>query len=100
MLLFFFSEEESGKWILCNVVPKLQKWFDEMDQCDPSGQSLRLVSFEAYNELYQQLKEKYVKNITAVSIQFQILSIKYNMINDYGILGIYTLPMGLVYELM
>jgi len=61
------NDGESGAWIHNNVLPKLQKWFAEMDECDAIGaQSLRLVSFEAYNELYQHIKEKYVHNITSI----------------------------------
>nr|CAG4642587.1 EOG090X07W1 [Evadne anonyx] len=60
------NNNENGSWILKNVMPKLQKWFAEMDECDPGAQSLRLVSFEDYNQLYQQLKEKYVAQITKI----------------------------------
>lgn len=65
------SDAETGAWIRNTVLPKLEKWFGEMDECGAGTQSLRLVSFEAYNELYQHLKEKYVRQITTVTIYFQ-----------------------------
>ena len=45
------------------------------DQQQQSSESLRLVSLEAYNELYHELKEKYVPKLMEVSddISFYIL---------------------------
>ena len=49
------------------VQPKLNKWLGEMDGGESEGQeSLRLVSLEAYNNLYHELKEKYVPELMKV----------------------------------
>lgn len=57
-----------GDWLVQHVLPKLRKWYAEMDNQVQSGvDSLRLVSLEAYNDLYRHLKEKYVPNIAKVS---------------------------------
>jgi hypothetical protein len=43
-----------------NVLPKLRKWHAEMDEQYSAVESIRLVSLEAYNNLYQELKKKYL----------------------------------------
>ena len=65
--ILHYSSDVRGDWLLANVLPKLRKWFSEMDDPTHSGvDSLRLVSLEAYNNLYQELKNKYVPNIAKV----------------------------------
>ncbi|KAI9562599.1 hypothetical protein GHT06_010053 [Daphnia sinensis] len=60
-----FKNDARGEWLLLNVLPKLKKWYAEMD--NHSGvDSVRLVSLEAYNNLYQELKKKYVPYIAKV----------------------------------
>ena len=62
-----FRKEVNCEWLFNNVLPKLRKWYGEMDQQAASGtDSLQLVSLEAYNDLYQKLKGKYVQDITKV----------------------------------
>ncbi|XP_046447800.1 probable tRNA (uracil-O(2)-)-methyltransferase isoform X1 [Daphnia pulex] len=61
-----FKSDIKGDWLLQNVLPKLRKWHAEMDEQHSAVESIRLVSLEAYNNLYQELKKKYVPNITKV----------------------------------
>ena len=70
MIIFLLNSKEiNSEWLYNNVLPKLRKWYGEMDQQSSSStDSLQLVSLEAYNDLYQKLKEKYVQDITKVLI--------------------------------
>jgi tRNASer (uridine44-2'-O)-methyltransferase len=43
------------------------------DQQQQSSESLRLVSLEAYNNLYHELKEKYVPKLMEVSDGFHYI---------------------------
>lgn len=45
----------------------MRKWYEEIDQTHQGVDSLRLVSFEDYNRLYLELKNKYVPNIAMVN---------------------------------
>lgn len=66
-IYIIFRKEVNSEWLFTNVLPKLRKWYGEMDQQASSGtDSLQLVSLEAYNDLYQRLKRKYVQDITKV----------------------------------
>ena len=52
-----------------NVLPKLRKWYGEMDNkslSETGTESLRLVSFQDYDQLYRELKDKYVPNIASI----------------------------------
>lgn len=67
--------------------PKLRQWLADMDSDDEddvdgkrrpaaaaaSNESLRLVSLEAYNELYHQLKDKYVPELMRVRLAHFLL---------------------------
>lgn len=50
------------------VLPKLRKWYSEMDKSSPGigTESLRLISFQDYDQLYRELKEKYVPSIAKI----------------------------------
>ena len=61
------NTSEYGSWIVDNLEPKLNKWFDEMDGSDRSSKdSMRLVSLDDYNNVYHQLKDKYVPQLMNV----------------------------------
>nr|CAG4638521.1 EOG090X07W1 [Cyclestheria hislopi] len=62
----FSGDEDKGGWILVAVLPKLIKWMTEMNISEPVTQSLKLVSLDRYNGLYQELKGKYVKRISEI----------------------------------
>lgn len=63
---FSRNTSEDGSWIVDNLEPKLNKWLDEMDGSGRSKDSMLLVSLDDYNNLYHQLKEKYVPRLMAV----------------------------------
>jgi hypothetical protein len=66
-ILSILRKGVNSEWLFTNVLPKLRKWYGEMDQqASSSIDSLQLVSLEAYNDLYQKLKGKYVQDITKV----------------------------------
>lgn len=69
-----------------NVLPKLRKWHAEMDEQHSAVESIRLVSLEAYNNLYQDLKKKYVPNITKVL---------FNVLYYFLTLTVHKLDLGL-----
>ncbi|XP_064618763.1 probable tRNA (uracil-O(2)-)-methyltransferase isoform X2 [Lineus longissimus] len=55
----------SEKWLSDVLLPKLVKWSEE-DNLHLGSSSIALVSLERYNQVYQEMKEKYGKRLVEI----------------------------------
>jgi tRNASer (uridine44-2'-O)-methyltransferase len=55
----------SEKWLSNVLLPKLVKWSEE-DDLHTGVTSIRLVPLERYNQVYQEMKEKYGRKLVEV----------------------------------